>query len=96
MVAIFVNTIFFIFIKISLKFVPKGPIDNDLMLIWFTDAYIWNSVEINQLLQYHKNKISWHRPFSSMSDLRKYVQIINIAPETQARVLLNAELPSAA
>ena len=30
---IFVNEKFCIFIKISLKFVPKGPIDNNLALV---------------------------------------------------------------
>ena len=30
---IFVNETFYIFIKISLKFVPKGPIDNNPALV---------------------------------------------------------------
>ena len=39
----FVNEKFCTLIKISLKFVPKGPIDKSLsepMLTWFTDAYM--------------------------------------------------------
>ena len=31
---IFMNENFFISIQISLKFVPKGPIDNDTALVW--------------------------------------------------------------
>ena len=46
---ILVNDNFFVLIKISLKFVMKGPIDNDPLLVWDNGlatnrrhAIIWN------------------------------------------------------
>ena len=42
---IFMNENICILIKISLKFVPKGPIDNSLALVYRQQAIIWNNAD---------------------------------------------------
>ena len=61
---IFVNEKFYILTKISLKFVPKGLIDNNASLVWLmawrqsfermvayvADAYMWHSPSVRDLV----------------------------------------------